>query len=748
MQMRSGKITINGKEVELYNFDWQPSQLYHQIRNVRSLNSFDGSVSGGRGQMFKSHLSQRLVTSGSTPKRIFTGAEYEYAKASFDTRFDYDSDVVKVIPYYQQTIGAASIGSNPESLVVFEYYDPELKERVVDCLTMSDYSSHHSYFGYKNKRTKLFNAVSAGASFEAGDVLLTSPSVLDDGNFAYGRQVETALMTHASVSEDGVGMSVSLGAALGFITLEKRVVEWGSKTFPINLYGTEQEYLPHPKIGEKIHKSGALMAFRKYDQDYSVVDMSRRKSMNKDSVFDTAIYVDGSDGVVVDIRVLHDPNQVMTTPELMAEQSLAYDNSRRVYYDEIVKLYYTLVSKRGDNLKLSPKFNNVIQQAISVQRETQQGKKSSVKVVHPQKLYRGSPVDDFRVEFTIMYKVKSTVGFKVTGIQGDKGVVVELIPDCYMPVNANGVRADLMMDPNATVARTIPSRLFEQIFNAASRDLVIEFCNKLGIIHSVKIELPIKMQIESRWNSGDPVIIECWNRLMHYYSIFATVQHEGINNLPNDKKRNHFIRILNDGIYLNIPGTQDQEPVDMLREVRKHFMPERGPVTYRDYNGVERVTKNNVLIGSIYYMLLEKTGDDWTAISSGKFQNFGIIAKLTNKDKFLQPTRNQAIRAGGEAEIRIMVAYCGAFFATEFLDRNSNMQSHRAACEKILSAPYPTNIESLINREEIPLGKARPMQLVKHLAYCNGWKFTYSPYVEKNPDPYAVSVNIDYEAFV
>ena len=744
--MRYGNVNINGRSVELYNFDHQPSQLYHEIRNARSLNSFDGNVSGGRGQMFKSHLPQRLVTFGATHKRICSGSEYEYAKAIFNTSFEHDSDVIKVIPYYQQTFGASSVGTNPETLVVFEYFDKELRERVIDCMSMSDYSSFHSYFGYKNKRTKNFGKVTAGASFEAGDVLLTSPAIGEDDSFCYGTEAETAFITHPSASEDGVGMSVSFARELGFITVEKRVVEWGSKTFPQNIYGTKTEYKAHPKIGEKIHHSGILMAFKKYDQDYSVVDMSRRKAMEPDSIFDDAVYVDGCDGVVVDIRVLHDPNQVSTTPELMVEQTLAYDNSRRVYYEEILKLYYLLKMKRGDNLSLSPRFNNTVQYAISVTKETQQLKKSPIKAVHPQKLYRGSPIDDFRVEFTIMYKIVPTVGFKITGIQGDKGVIVNIIPDEHMPMNANGTRAKIVMDPNSTVARMNVSRVYEQFFNAASRDLVIAFCRNLGIEHSKKLDLQTKMQIESRWNANDPVVLHCWERLMQYYRIFGTIQVEGISALPNDKRRNHFLSILNKGIYLFIPGTQEEEPVDMLRQVRDHFMPERGPVTYTDFAGVVRTTKNNVIIGSIYIMLLEKTGDDWTAVSSGKFQNFGVLAKLTNKDKFSQPTRNQAIRAGGESEIRILVAYCGAFFAAEFLDRNSNMQTHREACETILSAKTPSNIPVLIDRDKNPLGKARPMQLVKHLAYCNGWKFVYQPHVEKSPCPEYGLNTVDYEA--
>lgn len=743
--MRNGFVKINGENVELYNFDYQKSELFPHIRNVHALTSFEGNISGARKQMYKSHSSQRLIIKGATRRRIFTGSAFEYAKTVFKTSFDYDSEVIEVIPYYRPTFGSESLGANPESLIIFEYSDPEDNRLVVDCMTISEYTSHHSYFGYKNKRTPLYNKLHTHASFSAGDVLMTSPAVHEDGSHMSGREVELALMTSPLGSEDGVGMSHSLAEELGIITLEKRVVEWGSTQYPINLYGTQDRVQVHPRIGEKIHKSGKLMALRKYDQDYSVVNMSRRKVMEPDEIFDNAVYVDGRDGVVVDIRVLHDPNQVMSTPDKMCELTLQYDNARREYYARIVQLYNNLCGKRGNSLVMSPRFINTVQYAISVVLETNQNKKVAQKVVHPQKIYRGSPIDDFRVEFTILYNIKPTVGFKVTGTQGDKGVVVRIIPDSHMPVDANGNRADIIMDPNATVARMLPARLYEQAFNAASRDLIIEFRRKLGFQPRGDLTLQNKLDLEQRWKSGDPVVREIWARLMDYYSIFSKeVMYDLYSTLESAKQCSHLVRVLIEGIYLYIPGTQEAESVDMLRQVKERFMPTRGPVTYVDCVGKTRVTKNNVLIGSVYMMLLEKTGDDWTAVSSGKYQIFGVLAKLTNKDKYSQPTRNQTIRAGGEAEIRIITAYTGEFFAAEFLDRNSNMLTHRDACDKILSSITPTNIPNLIDRTKRKLGKARSLQYVKHLAYCNGWGFEYQPYVELDPEN-PNSPMIDYE---
>jgi hypothetical protein len=156
-------------------------------------------------------------------------------------------------------------------------------------------------------------------------------------------------------------------------------------------------------------------------------------------------------------------------------------------------------------------------------------------------------------------------------------------------------------------------------------------------------------------------------------------------------------------------------------------------VKYIGNSGKLRTTKYPVRIGSLYIIILEKTGDDWTAVSSGKLQNFGVLAPITNRDKYSQPTRNQAIRAFGETEIRIVAAYMGPQTTAEILDRNNSIVTHSQMLDSILMADNPSNIESAVDRTINPLGGARPLQLVKHIGECGGWRFVYEPHVPTPP---------------
>ena len=178
-------------------------------------------------------------------------------------------------------------------------------------------------------------------------------------------------------------------------------------------------------------------------------------------------------------------------------------------------------------------------------------------------------------------------------------------------------------------------------------------------------------------------------------------------------------------IYLFLPTDNEPESMDIIRQLEKHYRPTYGPVSYIGNSGKQVVTKNPVRIASLYIMLLEKIGDAWSAVSSGKLQAFGILSQLTKADKFSQPVRNQAVKGIGETEGRILVSYAGPLLVAELMDRNNNPTTHKEIVLNLLRAPVPTNIPNLVDRTKTPYGGAKPIQLVAHIAECGGWRHVY-----------------------
>lgn len=297
-----------------------------------------------------------------------------------------------------------------------------------------------------------------------------------------------------------------------------------------------------------------------------------------------------------------------------------------------------------------------------------------------------------------------------------------------MPVDADGNRADMVMDPNATMSRMNPGRLYEQYINAASRDVSKRLRTELQLAENTPGLFTRLLNMETE----QPALINtAWDYLMGYYRIVSPkmylwftggryVQFQG-------SKAFHLACIIKDGIYLYMPPDNDPEPVEMIRELEKHYRPTYGPVTYKGYSGNVVTTIDPVRIGSVYIILLEKIGDDWTAVSSAKLQHHGVLAQVSQADKYSQPTRVQPIRAFGEAEVRITEAYAGPEITADILDRNNNPAAHRAVVHSILEAERPTNIYCAINRAQVPLGGSKPLQLAKHIGECAGWRFHFEP---------------------
>lgn len=273
--------------------------------------------------------------------------------------------------------------------------------------------------------------------------------------------------------------------------------------------------------------------------------------------------------------------------------------------------------------------------------------------------------------------------------------------DSDMPVDADGNRAEAIMDGDSTIKRMNVGRLFEQYVNACSRDVT-------------------KRVRTSMANGG--AAEDAYAYLMSYYATVSPLMAEAMQS--DDYKAQstpeaHVQSVLDNGIYLWIPPNSPADPIESIKLLRNHFPPTHGPVTYDGGH----VTNQPVLIGSLYVMLLEKTGVDWSGTSSSKLQHFGIPARVSNVDKYATPGRNQPVRILGEAEIRLLNAVAGSDVSADLLDQSNNPATHKAIIQQLLSSQTPTNFDRIIDRREVPLGNSRSIQFVNHILECAGVRF-------------------------
>lgn len=239
----SGNATLSQALSSVWNYRYEPNQLHPELANVMSLSPFDGTVSASRKQMFgASHTSQCLVFDRPTPRRIQTGAEIQYGRATFSTKVERDCKVLHVIPFYNdKLVGVDAIRHNPETMLIVEYED----NGEIDCISMKEYFSNHQYFGFPYKNTDAVRRLRGGidgSQYRAGTILQDSPSKRPDGNYCYGINLNVMFASFPEVAEDGVLLSDEVVEWLKIRKYEKRTVPFGSTHFPLNIYGDENNY--------------------------------------------------------------------------------------------------------------------------------------------------------------------------------------------------------------------------------------------------------------------------------------------------------------------------------------------------------------------------------------------------------------------------------------------------------------------------------------------------------------------------
>lgn len=303
-----------------------------------------------------------------------------------------------------------------------------------------------------------------------------------------------------------------------------------------------------------------------------------------------------------------------------------------------------------------------------------------------------------------------------------------------MPVDEAGNRADVVMDPNSTISRAIPGRYLEQYTNAASRDVYKKLWSELVTAPATEY-----YEFESQLRSQPQAKVDAaFDYLLGYYRVISPVMaswfDSGQIGSDYETRLQYLAGVLSKGRETKVlgiyrPSHDESITQDLIHQVEQTvYRPVYGPVSYIGNSGKRCVTKNNVRIGQLYFMVLEKIGDDWAAVSSCKTQHFGVIAQLGKNDKFSKPIRQQGPRGMGEAEVRNAVSYIGPRWVAEMMDRNNNPVTHRAMCESLLTVDNPSNIDNLVDRTQIPYGGNQPLMMLKHLVEVSGARFVDQPF--------------------
>jgi len=569
-------------------------------------------ISGGRQELFAKNITQTRIPNKPDFPHMFTGFESIVGDYCFDsTKRDNEIHIIAVIDKYASHMAGIKVGNNPMRTVIYR----DLVTSEVSYFDIRRFSSYTNGYGYENI---MHTNIQAG-DIVSPDVEIYSSVAKDGDIYKLGVNANVAFITMLEGTEDCIPISQSLADRLSPKSIETRTISPGLKKYPLNLYGDDEQYRIFPDIGDVVNPDGILCAFRPIRKFSAMSDLSPEKLMKINHIFDQKVYAQPG-AKVVDVEVYMDCRNDL--PASAYEQAKMYHDSRLSYWREIVNVY-----EKVKGLTVSPKLNTLVTRAMGRLLANKQpvpgmGTRSKVMLVD-----KYNPVI-LHIEITLASQVIVNKGHKTSGREGAKGVII-VVPDEEMPIDAQGFRADMCIDPISPLKRTNESQLFEQYINRVLKWQAMHL-RELG-------------SVENQFNR----IVEILMDINPEYGKLIERIHPSL-----QEKEQYVNACAEDTIKVCIPPGMANLTKEMIMLLDKKYKTPISAVQFviQTSTGKKLITtKNPVCIGSKYVFLLSKYPKP---IASG----YGYVNKchmpVGAKDKHSSPIGTQPIRFG-ESESRI-----------------------------------------------------------------------------------------------
>ena len=577
------------------------------------------NISGSRAELFARNIAQTRVPAEPDFPDVFTGFETMFGDYTFDsTKRRNEVRVIAVINKYATNISAIRAECNPMRTIIYR----DLKTGEISYYNVEQFTHYTNDYGYENKKVR--------SVVQVDDILLPEEeiyaSACKDGNlYKLGVNANVAFITTLETTEDCFAMSESLAKRLSPTSVETKSIVANMKQYPLNLYGDDDQYKIIPDIGDTVNKDGILCAFRPIRRYSAISDLMPEKLTKVNHLFDKKIYAHPG-SKVVDIEIYM--NQQSKLPSRVYEQIKIYHEARLTYWREILRVYDEV-----KNLEISPKFNTLVTRAIG---RLLAAKQNVPLMGNKAKLMKATLIDKYnivtlRIDITLAHKVIVNKGHKSAGREGAKGVVI-VKPDNEMPIDEQGFRADICIDPVSVLERTNIIQLYEQYINRVLKWQAMHL-NELG-------------SVENQFNR----CVEVLNIINPEYARLINEQHSNI-----ELKTRYVEMCKLDTIKICIPPGMTNLVKEMVQTLMDKYNTPISKVefTIDTSDGKKRVkSKVPVVIGTKYIYLLSKYPKP---IASG----YGYVNKchmpVGSKDKNGSPLGTKPIRFG-ESESRIFAA--------------------------------------------------------------------------------------------
>lgn len=658
------------------------SELKPSLMAIGSLNAWIRSISASRQQMNASQMGQNLTTRGATNKHFFTGMEFEYARFTHHVKVQEDSRVYDIINKYSGSVAGRHLESPLTTMVLVTRQD------VVDVVEIPRHYCNHEFFGFEYKKKPILDSLSSGSAIMADTILADTPAVDEQGNYAYSIELPMAFTSGKGGIEDGITIAEEVLDDLIVKAYGFRTASWGKETLPLNTYGSDAKYQVFPDIGQEIGQSGLVFARRTWSVETAPMNLTVHALQNP-TQFDKLTY--GEPGArVIDIQITRGRDSKNLAPE-WEEQCMYYWTKSLQYYRRIKEADQHFTIKYGKGYKHTPRWNQLVNTALAFLAV--EDPKSKVQLSNGR-----ASIDDWEVKVIYEYDYRPNYGSKLTDHHGGKGVITSIKPKAQMYRDADGNQCLIEMDAASKVNRMNYGGVHEQLANAS--------------------RVATEKRIREMYDADMP-IPDIYEYIMGFYKMYSPITHMIMSENWVDRVK-HVKHILKYGIYCMVPTDNPVDYSEIAANIMKTpYAPCRGKCTYEDVDGNVIPTTNRILIGHVPMLLLERAGNQFSAVSSPKVQTFGAPAKQSKADRHSSHSKQQPTRFG-ESESRNQNHACSGILGQEMNDRANNPKSHDMELRSIIYADTPSDIDNAVPRGEVILTGGCVKEIQEQIYLCTG----------------------------
>lgn len=675
----------------------------HRLIGVAPLISpFADKVSSQRGMMMTDHVGQAIIVDDVQMDRCFTGYESKIGKYSYDpTARDHDVQIIAVIPKYLINESEYPLKYNPKKTVIYR----DMVTNEIGCFYLDDFIMRNDDYGYLTKSTGI--SVNPGMIIAKDDVLLQAPTHEDEDTFKiFGTNLNVAYMAVPQVTEDGIVISESAAERLGSTGVNTITIDIKMNQLPLNLYGNEAEYKFIPDVGDMVREDGILCALRSPNADSIIHDTSRKNLSRIQYLHDRLFRIPaGSQIVDIDVRINRRAKPISTIKnDILYHQAEVYRQKLNTYCRSVYNIYQE-VHRRDESI--TDGFNTLVHDCLGhlfTAGERLDGVANIRKPGVVQPVKSKEIIEFISIKISYIYKRKVQCGFKLAGRYGNKGVVSCIKPDNEMPIDADGFRADMIIDPVSVFNRMNPGQWYEQFFNRGNELL------RRRVTEVVRTT----NDYERAWQ----LMIDWANDINPNYAEHLEATH------PSAADHRDLVEdTIRKGFFLQINPFQNNINQDKILELSEKYDIHAKPVQFVvvDENGNKRtvVSKEPVIIGEMFVWLLYKV-PHMHACGVGYVNNFRTPVKSKDKISSVSPYSVSAIRFG-EDEIRNIIATAGGETAARIVGLyGNNKQAVDTLLWKQLTDKNPARIKNIgIPTKEIVKGN-NIVNVTKHMFSCFG----------------------------